>query len=94
MAISNGNGLVGVLLGNGDGTFQPCTTYGSGGTYPYSLTVGDLNGDGKPDLVVGNWFGQAGNKSTVGVLLGNGDGTFINYVSNFKAATTVHLLPR
>ena len=62
-------GVVGVLLGNGDGTFQPAVTYSSGGNEPLALTVADLNGDGKPDLVVGNDI-------TIGVLLGNGDGTF------------------
>ena len=36
-----------------------------------SLTLGDVNGDGKPDLVVAN----AGS-NTVSVLLGNGNGTF------------------
>jgi hypothetical protein len=66
---------VGVLIGNGDGTFQPAATYGSGGDGPHSVAVADLNGDSKPDLVVANtlvW--QAGVQ--VGVLLGDGDGTF------------------
>jgi hypothetical protein len=67
-----GNGSVGVLLGNGDGTFQPVVTYGSGGEQPYWLAVADLNGDGKLDLVVANSYYS----DTVGVLLGNGDGTF------------------
>jgi Big-like domain-containing protein/VCBS repeat protein len=89
LAISNGGGLAGVLLGNGDGTFQPCTTYGTGGVYPFPITVGDLNGDGKPDLVVGNFFGQAGNTTTVGVLLGNGDGTFRPAVTYFSGGNQV-----
>jgi len=37
----------GVLLGNGDGTFAPVVTYGSGGFGPYSVAAADLNGDGQ-----------------------------------------------
>jgi hypothetical protein len=52
-----------ILLGNGDGTFQ--TIAGEG----IPLASGDLNGDGKPDLI-STYTGHAV------VLLGNGDGTF------------------
>jgi hypothetical protein len=73
----NCNGVVGVLLGNGDGTFQAAVTYGSGGYYADSLAVADVNGDGKPDLVVANECSDDTCMSAnVGVLLGNGDGTF------------------
>src|SRR5258705_1633213 len=41
------------------------------GPSPSSVAMGDLNGDGKPDLVTANR-----DFSTVSVLLGNGDGTF------------------
>ena len=47
-------GRVGVLLGNGDGTFQPVVTYSSGGNAAMSVAAADVNGDGKPDLLVGN----------------------------------------
>jgi hypothetical protein len=68
---------VGVLLGNGDGTFQTVVTYSTGGLTALSVAVADVNGDSKPDLVVANWCTDVNcTASTVGVLLGNGDGTF------------------
>ena len=44
---------VSVLLGKGDGTFGAIQSYGAGG-FPSSVAVGDFNGDGYPDVVVGN----------------------------------------
>jgi uncharacterized protein (TIGR03437 family) len=64
------SGVVSILLGNGDGTFQQPTAYSSasGGG---EVTIADFNGDGMPDLAVASWptFGFA-------ILLGKGDGTF------------------
>jgi len=73
-----GTGIIGVLLGNGDGTFQPPVAYGGAGLQGATwVAVADLNGDGKLDIAVTyqcepNCYSSA----AVGVLLGNGDGTF------------------
>jgi hypothetical protein len=72
----DGPGEVGVLLGNGDGTFQPAVIYSSGDTDAEWVAIGDLNGDGKPDLVVSNFFSTNGYSGEVSVLFGNGNGTF------------------
>ena len=66
-----------VLLGNGDGTFQAAVNYAVG-MNPRSVAVGDFNGDGKPDLVLGNYSGN-----NVSVLLNQG--------SVVKATTTTSL---
>jgi hypothetical protein len=81
-----GNGSAGVLLGNGDGTFQTALTYESGGPDTYSVALADVNGDGKLDLVLENYCATNSNctNGTISVLLGNGDGTFqaaVNYGS-------------
>lgn len=64
-----------ILIGNGDGTFQTRVNYPvtrAGGSYnPVSLAVADLNGDQHLDLATAGYGG-----SSVGVLFGNGNGTF------------------
>jgi hypothetical protein len=44
-------GNVAILLGNGDGTFQPVAQF-VGGPYGSTFAAGDFNGDGRTDLVV------------------------------------------
>lgn len=50
--------------------FAPVIPYGSGENAPGQVAIADLNGDAKLDLAVKNC------DHTVGVLLGNGNGTF------------------
>ncbi|HEY0110587.1 MAG TPA: VCBS repeat-containing protein, partial [Fibrella sp.] len=46
---------ISVLLGNGDGTFQSKVSYNMpSNSAPFSVQIGDLNGDGKADLVTAN----------------------------------------
>ena len=61
---------VGVLLGNGDGTFGLQAVYATG-TQPVALTVGDFNSDGIPDIAVVNATGTG-----TSLLLGAGTGNF------------------
>jgi FG-GAP-like repeat len=72
-----------VLLSNGSGGFvaapgSPIALRASsiGATDPYSVAVGDLNGDGHRDLATAN-FGHAAS-----VLLGDGTGAFVEHPSS------------
>jgi hypothetical protein len=84
-ALFGGPGGVSVLLGNGDGTFQPAATYpdplGINGNITQVRAV-DFNDDGIPDLVVSQY-----GVSVMSVMLGNGDGTFGPY-QNFVFANS------
>ncbi|MGA2743050.1 MAG: Ig-like domain repeat protein [Candidatus Sulfotelmatobacter sp.] len=75
VVLNNGDQTISVLLGNGDGTFQPQVTYAVG-HQSQGIAMGDFNGDGNLDLVVSNYIDD-----TVSVLLGNGNGTFAPQVT-------------
>ena len=68
-----GSGQVSVFLGLGGGAFAPAVFYPTGDS-PRSVVIDDINGDGRPDLVMAN--GGFSNSSGVSILLGAGDGTF------------------
>jgi FG-GAP-like repeat len=75
-----------VLLGNGDGTFQPATDYPVG-PRPLQVAVADFNKDGFLDLAVLEWNQYGDENGTVTILLGRGDGTF-QAGQNYAAGTS------
>jgi len=60
---------VNIVLGNGDGTFGPATSFDCA-YRPDSLSVADINGDGNLDVVTTSLSGS------ISILLGNGQGGF------------------
>lgn len=74
---------VSVFTGVGNGTFN-ARTGNTTAVDPWSVALGDLNNDGKLDIVTGNYI--TGN---ISILLGNGDATF-----NPKTDVNVSANPR
>jgi hypothetical protein len=69
------NQTISVLMGNGNGTFQPPVDYPTA-AFPGRVAVGDFDGDGKPDIVVTGADFPVTAPSGISVFTNNGDGTF------------------
>ena len=87
LAVASGG--VSVLLGNGDGTFQAAKSFVVSGS-PWAVAIGDFNGDGKLDLATANGGGGL-EPGTVSVLMGNGDGTFLEAPTYAAGAAGSHI---
>jgi hypothetical protein len=70
-----------ILLGNGDGTFQPALSIPTTADYPVRLLIADFNRDGNLDIAT-----VQVNTSSVSTFLGNGDGSFQNPVVTTMSA--------
>lgn len=87
-------GAIDILLGNGDGTFQPQIVVPTA-PLPLSIAIADFNRDGKLDLAVGTGAANPNVSSSptvsggVSVLLGNGDGTFQTHM-DYPIQTCTH----
>jgi hypothetical protein len=90
LAVGSSTGIA-ILLGNGDGTFQaPVVQPG----FAHVRSAVDFDNDGKLDLLADNGFGVCGSyphislcPEALGIILGNGDGTF-KAASNLGIALT------
>ena len=72
VAVNPNDNIVSILLGYGNGTFLLAGNLSTGdASVPYGIASGKFNNDTHPDLVVMNV-----GSNTVGVFMGNGDGTF------------------
>ena len=66
---------VSILLGRADGRVAPAVAVAVGPA-PFAVALSDVDGDGRLDLLTAN-LGPAQGPSTVAVLQGVGDGTFV-----------------
>ena len=66
--VTGSHSLVYILLGRGDGTFDPAVSNYTGGKFPVAIAVADFNGDGRKDFATANYM-----SNNVSVRLGLGE---------------------
>lgn len=79
-------GGVWVFLAQKGGGYSAPVFYATA-SRPYTLAVGDLDGDGRPDIVTGNAGSATANQ--LSVLINNGDGTFKPHVDYSPAPSAI-----
>lgn len=70
---NQGFDTVSVLFGDGHGNFQPIVPIVAGPT-PFMIAVADVNGDGRPDILVANYSGHMSDTSRDGLTWVRNDG--------------------
>ncbi|CAF1023077.1 unnamed protein product [Adineta steineri] len=74
--VNQWDNTVGIFLGYGDGTFAPQRLFSTGyGSFPNSITFGDLDNDRQAEIVVANY-----GTNSLGIF-------FISYQANFQSQT-------
>ena len=74
--VGYGTNKIDVLMRLEDGTFSTATNLFTGyDSLPYAIAVGDLNNDGRLDIVVANY-----GTDNVGLFLGHGNGNFSDQI--------------
>jgi hypothetical protein len=87
--LQTGVNTISLILGNGDGTFQPDQEFATADG-PYRVAVADFNRDGKLDVAVAS---PSNLGSFASILLGNGDGTLQAHVDYATGANTDWVMP-
>ena len=84
IALPNFAGTVSIYLNQGDGTFATPVEYAAGVPAPRGIAIGDMDGDGDNDLVVGDLF-----VNVHAVMFNDGAGAFRHANTFIDAGTTI-----
>lgn len=85
VATHNGDKRLSVVLGRGDGTFEPPNTIWCG-SFPADVAIEDINADGINDLLV-----AMSSRKGLRVLLGLPDGSYMEPVAYSEASDSISI---